>query len=67
LGCIYVLLASGLSIIYGLLDVVNFAHGRFDARWGIPSLLRSRCRVASSEFRRDRYRASIGASPSSYF
>jgi branched-chain amino acid transport system permease protein len=29
LGCIYVLLASGLSIIYGLLDVVNFAHGTF--------------------------------------
>jgi branched-chain amino acid transport system permease protein len=29
LGSIYVLLASGLSIIYGLLDVVNFAHGTF--------------------------------------
>jgi branched-chain amino acid transport system permease protein len=29
LGCIYILLASGLSIIYGLLDVVNFAHGTF--------------------------------------
>ena len=29
LGCVYVLLASGLSIIYGLLDVVNFAHGTF--------------------------------------
>jgi branched-chain amino acid transport system permease protein len=29
LGAIYVLLASGLSIIFGLLDVVNFAHGTF--------------------------------------
>lgn len=29
LGSIYVLMASGLSIIFGLLDVVNFAHGTF--------------------------------------
>jgi len=29
LGSIFVLLASGLSTIYGLLDVVNFAHGAF--------------------------------------
>lgn len=29
LGAIYVILASGLSIIYGLLDVLNFAHGTF--------------------------------------
>jgi branched-chain amino acid transport system permease protein len=29
LGSTFVLLASGLSIIYGLLDVVNFAHGTF--------------------------------------
>ena len=29
IGSVYVLLASGLSIIYGLLDVVNFAHGTF--------------------------------------
>ncbi|MGB6065615.1 MAG: branched-chain amino acid ABC transporter permease [Desulfomonilaceae bacterium] len=29
LGCVYVLLASGLSIIYGLLNIVNFAHGTF--------------------------------------
>jgi branched-chain amino acid transport system permease protein len=27
LGAVFVLLASGLSIIYGLMDVVNFAHG----------------------------------------
>ena len=29
LGSIFVIMASGLSIIYGLLDVVNFAHGTF--------------------------------------
>lgn len=29
IGAIYVLLAGGLSIILGLLDVVNFAHGAF--------------------------------------
>ena len=29
LGSSYVLLASGMAIIYGLLDVVNFAHGTF--------------------------------------
>ena len=29
LGAIYVLLASGLSIIFGLLDDLNFAHGTF--------------------------------------
>ncbi len=29
LGCVYVLMAGGLSIILGLLDVVNFAHGTF--------------------------------------
>lgn len=29
LGAVFVLLASGLSIIYGLMDVVNFAHGVF--------------------------------------
>jgi branched-chain amino acid transport system permease protein len=29
LGSVFVLLASGLSIIYGLLDVGNFAHGTF--------------------------------------
>lgn len=29
LGAIFILLASGLSMIYGLMDVVNFAHGAF--------------------------------------
>ena len=29
LGAVYVLLATGLSLIFGLLQVVNFAHGAF--------------------------------------
>jgi len=29
LGAIFVLMASGLSIIYSLLDIINFAHGAF--------------------------------------
>ncbi len=29
LGAIYILMACGLTIIFGLLDVVNFAHGTF--------------------------------------
>ena len=29
LGAVFILLASGLSMIYGLMDVVNFAHGVF--------------------------------------
>jgi branched-chain amino acid transport system permease protein len=31
LGFVYVLIAIGLSIIFGLLGVVNFAHGAFFA------------------------------------
>lgn len=29
LGSVFVLLAIGLSLIFGLLTVVNFAHGAF--------------------------------------
>ncbi len=29
LGAIYFLVASGLSLIYGLMDILNFAHGAF--------------------------------------
>ena len=29
LGLIYALIAVGLSLIFGLMDVVNFAHGEF--------------------------------------
>ena len=29
LGAVYVLLAVGLSLIFGMLTVVNFAHGAF--------------------------------------
>jgi len=31
LGGLYVLIAIGLSIIFGLLGIVNFAHGAFFA------------------------------------
>ncbi|HYG42626.1 MAG TPA: branched-chain amino acid ABC transporter permease, partial [Bordetella sp.] len=29
LGVLYVLIAAGLSITFGLLGVINFAHGAF--------------------------------------
>ena len=29
LGALYFLIASGLSLIYGLMGVLNFAHGSF--------------------------------------
>ena len=29
MGLIYALIAAGLSLIFGLMDVVNFAHGAF--------------------------------------
>jgi len=29
MGCIYALIALGLSVIYGVMNVVNFAHGDF--------------------------------------
>jgi len=33
-GMVYVLLASGLSIIFGVMDVINFAHGELFALGG---------------------------------
>src|SRR6056297_2735655 len=30
-GMVYVLLAAGLSIIFGVMDVINFAHGELFA------------------------------------
>ena len=29
MGAIYALIAAGLSLIFGLMDIVNFAHGEF--------------------------------------
>jgi branched-chain amino acid transport system permease protein len=28
-GCFYAMLSLGLAIIFGLLDIINFAHGTF--------------------------------------
>ena len=44
LGAIYFLAASGLSLIYGLMDILNFAHGMFMtlgayAGWDVASHL----------------------------
>lgn len=44
LGAVYFLVASGLSLIYGLMDVLNFAHGVFltlgsYAGWAVASHL----------------------------
>lgn len=37
LSGVYFLIASGLSLIYGLMDVLNFAHG-VSSRWaGTPA------------------------------
>src|SRR5436853_3161828 len=29
MGCVYALIAVGLSLIFGLMEIVNFAHGEF--------------------------------------
>jgi branched-chain amino acid transport system permease protein len=29
MGCVYALIAAGLSLIFGLMELVNFAHGEF--------------------------------------
>jgi len=31
IGMVYVLLAAGLSVIFGVMDVINFAHGELYA------------------------------------
>jgi len=50
MGCIYALIALGLSLIFGVMNVVNFAHGDFvmlsmyftfwaGSLWGIDAVL----------------------------
>ena len=38
LGSIYVILALGLTIIFGMLGIINFAHGAFVYVRGLPGL-----------------------------
>jgi branched-chain amino acid transport system permease protein len=59
LGALYFLLASGLSLTYGLLRVLNFAHGTFltagaYAAWGIAT------RIAASDS--ERFAAGVAGS-----
>lgn len=39
IGCFYALMATGLTIIFGLMDVINFAHGEFYMLSGFLTLL----------------------------
>ena len=39
MGCFYALMAIGLTIIFGLMDVINFAHGEFYMLSGFLTLL----------------------------
>ena len=60
LGAMYFLIASGLSLIYGLMGVLNFAHGAFISvggygTWWIPDerlrRRRTRCSCAGCSAR----------------
>src|ERR1700690_360986 len=42
LGGLYVLIAIGLSIIFGMLGIVNFAHGAFFAVGAYPAFAPNR-------------------------
>ena len=41
MGLIYALIAAGLSLIFGLMDIVNFAHGEIIALGAIATLFLS--------------------------
>jgi ABC-type branched-subunit amino acid transport system permease subunit len=44
LGLMYVIIASGLSLIFGLMEVINFAHGAlFPSSWRPSSSALSGC------------------------
>ena len=63
LGFLYVLIATGLSIIFGLLGIVNFAHGAFFAIGAYLALtLAHAIRLAGRAARADPHRRSSASS-----
>ena len=50
MGLIYALIAAGLSLIFGLMDIVNFAHGDYrDVNWNAFMDIRSFSYFKNSE------------------
>jgi branched-chain amino acid transport system permease protein len=47
-GCFYALMALGLAMIFGLMEVVNFAHGEFFVMGGVVAY--ALCNVAGIDF-----------------
>jgi hypothetical protein len=39
MGCVYALIAAGLSLIFGLMEIVNFAHGELPDAGDVRDLL----------------------------
>ena len=39
LGCIYALIAVGYSMVYGIIKLINFAHGEFYMTGGFAGML----------------------------
>ena len=69
LGAMYFLVASGLSLIFGLMGVLNFAHGAFItvggfAAWWFTAHVRRRCAsAAASSSARSPHSSSAASSP----
>ena len=60
LGSIYALLALGLSMVYGVLGMLNFAYGELVTICGYSMLLATRCRGAVHRGRARRRRCGHG-------
>ena len=50
MGLIYALIAAGLSLIFGLMDIVNFAHGEHLMLSMFSSLCCEACSLVLSSF-----------------